>query len=224
MFTPPPSPLPARQSAPSLQEPEPLFLEDESKQSTKKIIGRRFRMAVILIPLLVICITARIGYVSSRAVEPQPDLVLPLSWHGIKEDSSWRHHKRQPEPEPQTVSGGLSLSSAPPTSTTAAASPTPSSSSIPVSLQPIPTVPSAPPTLPTPFPQTFDAGIAQNFSSISCSNFFANMTNSAPYRSCRPFSILLENSAAFINVCITINSTTLLIYLTVAHRPSQILL
>ena len=205
MFTPPPSPLPARLSEPSLQEPEPLFLEDESKQSTKKKIGRRFRMAVILIPLLVICITARIGYVSSRAVEPQANLVLPLSWHGLQEDSSWRHHKRQPEPEPQTassVSSVSSLTSAAPTSTTAAASPTPSTSSIPVSLQPIPTVPSAPPTLPTPFPQTFDAGIAQNFSSISCSNFFANMTNSAPYRSCRPFSVLLENSAAFINVCV----------------------
>jgi hypothetical protein len=64
----------------------------------------------------------------------------------------------------------------------------------------VPVVPSAPPTLPTPFPQPFDSGIAQNFSSITCSNFFANMTNAAPFRSCRPFSLLLGSSSQFINV------------------------
>lgn len=206
MFTPPPSPLPARQTEPSTQEPEPLLLEDEpqlytSKQAAKKLTGRRFRMAVILVPLLIILITARVGYVSSRAVVNQVETVLPVPWLGLKEDLSWRHHKRQPEPVPQTQTSNSSPSSASPTTTSGALSPTPSSTTVPVSLQPIPTIPSAPPTLPTPFPQSFDGGISQNFSSITCSNFFANMTNSAPYRSCRPFSLLLQNSAGFVNVC-----------------------
>jgi hypothetical protein len=35
---------------------------------------------------------------------------------------------------------------------------------------------------------------------LSCSNFFSNMTSSAPFRSCRPFSMLFGSSTEFINV------------------------
>ncbi len=180
-------------------------------------------MAVILIPLLVICITARIGYVSSRAVEPPSQSRAPLTrGMGFRRTRAGGTTSDSPEPEPQTASSVSSLTSAAPTSTTAAASPSPSTSSIPVSLQPVPTVPSAPPTLPTPFPQTFDAGIAQNFSSISCSNFFANMTNSAPYRSCRPFFASAGEFRCFHQrMCQIYMSHQYM--LTVAHRPSQIL-
>jgi hypothetical protein len=71
---------------------------------------------------------------------------------------------------------------------------------VPVSDQLVPTVPATAPVLPTPFPQALDAGIAQNFSTSSCAAFFANMTSAAPFRTCRPFSLLLESSGAFINV------------------------
>lgn len=63
----------------------------------------------------------------------------------------------------------------------------------------IPTIPSTAPILPTPFPQALDSGLSQNFSSSSCSSFFANMTSDASFRTCRPFSLLLGSSAAFIN-------------------------
>jgi len=39
--------------------------------------------------------------------------------------------------------------------------------------------------------------LSQNFSSLSCFNFFSNMTNTPAFRSCRPFSLLLQASEAF---------------------------
>jgi hypothetical protein len=64
----------------------------------------------------------------------------------------------------------------------------------------VPTVPSSPPVLPTPFPQAFDSTLGQNFTTQNCADFFANMTQSAPFRACRPFSLLFRGSASFINV------------------------
>lgn len=205
MFTPPPSPQPTRPTELDSVPPGPLSLDSQeryaSAQASKRYIGRRFRMAVILIPLLVIFVTARMSYAANGVVEKTVEPMLPLSWHGQAENSNWRHHKRHPEPQTQvTRTSGASLSSAPSTASATSTAPTPSSTAIPVSSQPIPSIPSSPPPLPTPFPQPFDGGIAQNFSSLSCSNFFSNMTNSAPFRQCRPFSMLLQNSAAFINV------------------------
>ncbi|KAG7094627.1 hypothetical protein E1B28_005451 [Marasmius oreades] len=63
--------------------------------------------------------------------------------------------------------------------------------------QVIPTVPSTPPPLPTPFPQPFDSDLGQNFSTQSCYDFLLNMTNTQPFRSCRPFGMLVAGSEGF---------------------------
>ncbi|KAF8965098.1 hypothetical protein BDZ97DRAFT_1659359 [Flammula alnicola] len=214
MFTPPPSPQPARTTARPIAIPESRSNDSReamesysSSLEAKRWTGRRFRWAVVLVPLVIIFITARIGYKTSRVAQESSQPLLPISWHGFEEGSSWRHHKRHPEPEP-APQGQSSVSSSPSGSslvsasatTTATAASSASSSSIPVSSQPVPVIPASPPTsLPTPFPQPFDGTLAQNFSSLTCSNFFTNMTNSAPFRQCRPFSMLLQSSTQFIN-------------------------
>jgi hypothetical protein len=66
--------------------------------------------------------------------------------------------------------------------------------------QTVPTVPSSAPDLPTPFPQPFDTTLGNNFTTLSCKTFFANMTQSLPFRQCRPFSLLSQTSSAFLQV------------------------
>lgn len=66
-----------------------------------------------------------------------------------------------------------------------------------VTAQGVPTVPSTPPNLPTPFPQPFDSDLGQNFSTQSCFDFLVNMTNTQPFRSCRPFGMLVDGSTGF---------------------------
>jgi hypothetical protein len=65
--------------------------------------------------------------------------------------------------------------------------------------QTVPTVPSSAPDLPTPFPQPFDTTLG-NFTSLACETFFTNMTQSLPFRQCRPFSFLSQTSSAFLQV------------------------
>jgi len=197
MFTPPPSPGPYRTSAtgPAPHESSTHEKEDHTQtEHAKQRTGRRLRLAVICVPLIVIILTLWAGYSTSRATQESFYRPPPLPWHAWIQDPLRRLHKRQPLPEPQS---GPSLGSVKPTSTSAGATPSPSTTAIPN--QPVPSVPSAPPVLPTPFPQPFDGGVAQNFSSLSCSSFFSNMTSATPFRSCRPFSLLLQTSAAFIN-------------------------
>jgi hypothetical protein len=180
-------------------------MERVNIQKAKLSIGRRFRWAVILVPVIVICITASITYWNSSSSPPSK---MSISWHSLSEQHSWSHHyRRQPSPAESTPSGSLASDpDAPPSSASSAiasasssSSPDAEPSSIPVSQQPLPTVPSSPPALPSPFPQPFDSNIAQNFSSATCQTFFANMTNSSPFRQCRPFSLLLQSSSQFIN-------------------------
>ncbi|KAI0301637.1 hypothetical protein B0F90DRAFT_323726 [Multifurca ochricompacta] len=64
--------------------------------------------------------------------------------------------------------------------------------------QTFPTIPTSPPVLPTPFPQAFDTTLANNFTTTSCETFLTNMTQSAPFRQCRPFSFLSQTSTAFL--------------------------
>ncbi|KAA1472529.1 hypothetical protein DENSPDRAFT_757870, partial [Dentipellis sp. KUC8613] len=62
----------------------------------------------------------------------------------------------------------------------------------------VPTIPTSPPVLPTPFPQPFDTTMNSNYSSTSCQQFMVNMTSGEPFRQCRPFSFLSQTSSAFI--------------------------
>ncbi|EIW82840.1 hypothetical protein CONPUDRAFT_136073 [Coniophora puteana RWD-64-598 SS2] len=79
------------------------------------------------------------------------------------------------------------------------------------STNPTPTVPSSP-VLPTPFPQPFDTTMSTNFSTQSCYNFFLNMTQTQPFRDCRPFSLLLLHSDKFITSQRDINALNVDIY------------
>ncbi|KAJ3495663.1 hypothetical protein NLJ89_g10591 [Agrocybe chaxingu] len=196
MFTPPPSPLPTKTTASAVpEEPSEVLpgkrIEGASQEAIKRRTGRRFRLAVMVVPLIVIAFTLSASYSTSSAFQESSHLSSRLSW--LVEGVGLRVHKRSPEPQANSASSTLS------TGTPTASSATPTTSRASATTQIAPTVPSTPPPLPTPFPQPFDDNLAQNFSSLSCSNFFANMTTSIPFRSCRPFSLLFQSSDEFIS-------------------------
>jgi len=195
MFTPPQSPGPYQTTmnttiSPSSSEKVEVVTDRlHDIQAAKRRTGKRFRLAVISVPLIVIILTLCASYRTSRAAQGAFHPPSPLTWHAWVEDPLRRLHKRNPLPEPQSPS--------PSTGTSRSTTP----SQTPVANQPIPNVPSsAPAALPTPFPQPFDGSIAQNFSTVSCSKFFANMTSETAFRSCRPISLLQGTSSDFINV------------------------
>ena len=194
MLTPPPSPRPFPRSDGLRDTSDSMTRADTSKTlpfssyEEKRLVGRRTRWAVVLLPLFVILFTLSTRYL----LHPVAFDVFssPPAWDTLmSKGMDWRPHKRHPLPEPQMTS---------PSPTTTSDATTPSSTT--AASQPIPTIPSSPPVLPTPFPQPFDSDLSQNFTSVSCSNFFTNMTNELSFRSCRPFSLLLSSSATFINV------------------------
>ncbi|KAF4618585.1 hypothetical protein D9613_010091 [Agrocybe pediades] len=198
MFTPPPSPVPPRNSdLPRSESPPPLDLNEkedmlpqESPEEMKRRAGRRLRLAVLLVPLLVILFSLYQTYLANRVSELSTTQPLSHSWHGlVRDEHGPKLHKRQSSSNSQ-----VSNSSGSQSSSSSSTSSTPTR----VADQPLPTVPSAPPVLPTPFPQSL-VDLGQNFTSPSCAAFFTNMTGSAPFRSCRPFSLLLGSSPDFIN-------------------------
>ncbi|KAK7453241.1 hypothetical protein VKT23_011917 [Stygiomarasmius scandens] len=154
----------------------------------KRRLASRLKWSSLLIPILLIVITASTRWISHPAV---------LDFVGVRHhhaDESLLHiHRRHPTPQDNSISisigsstPDLGSSTAVPTTTTAAAS------------QGVPTIPVTPPVLPTPFPQPWDeSGIGLNFSTQGCLDFFQNMTNTAPFRSCRPFSMLSLWSSSF---------------------------
>lgn len=185
MFTPPPSPGPTAQSTPVSNPTSPSSVD--STLGAKKRTGRQFRWVVVIVPLILMAITISTRLLSSSLTPLSPP--SPVSWHGLIADgSNRRSHRRHPLPQQSSSSSS--------SSSTSTSAPT---SSTGISNQIIPTVPSSPPPLPTPFPQPFDGNLAQNFSSVSCFNFFGNMTNTQPFRACRPFSLLLQSSSSFID-------------------------
>jgi hypothetical protein len=192
MFTPPPSPLPSTTTFNS----SPQTMEKPCSEEIKRAYGRRLRWTAILVPLVFISLTAYLRYSMTRVGHESSQSDPPIFFHGfISERKTWRPHKRRPEPMPAAALSS-NLPSSITTGTSTASNPSSQTTS---PSQPIPSVPTTPPTIPTPFPQPFDGGMAQNFSTLSCSNFFANMTNSLPFRTCRPFSLLLQTSTQFIN-------------------------
>ncbi|KAK7044769.1 hypothetical protein R3P38DRAFT_2766352 [Favolaschia claudopus] len=173
-----------------------------SPETLKRRIGRRTKWTVILVPVVLILIAASTRYLTHPAAFDMFSDSASLNWETFAEQASdWTPHKRHaPAPPLLEVStaGSQTVSSASLTGAAASTSP-PASSQLPISAQTVPTIPASPPALPTPFPQPFDSDLSQNFSSVSCFNFFANMTNTPAFRSCRPFSLLLQASEGFLS-------------------------
>lgn len=200
---------PPQQSSP----PSPLDLtltkaRDEYVLSTasKRRTGRRTRWTVLLIPLVLVLITASTRYVSHPALldifsrEHQP-----ADWETLSSTlTDWRPHKRHASPDPAPQDNGSSVIFATPTSAQSSAESSSTSatstSTSTTGTQTIPTIPATAPVLPTPFPQPLDSTFSRNFSTQGCLDFFSNMTQSTSFRSCRPFSLLSVQSNAFIQV------------------------
>ncbi|KAH8996371.1 hypothetical protein EDB92DRAFT_2112667 [Lactarius akahatsu] len=225
MFTPPPSPLPVpleysddtlvssptshqrsmdpafKLSSPSAPEKYPARERREHAsalaiQDRKRQTGWRTYIMATTLPLLLVLVTLSTRYF---ALPLFMDSTAP-NW--TSSDPVHFLQRRQDGPNPvsagvppsnSTPSGsgitfptfGTVLSSTPPTPTQ---SPSPG----------VPTIPASSPVLPTPFPQPFDTTLANNFTTTSCESFFLNMTQSAPFRQCRPFSFLSQTSSAFL--------------------------
>ncbi|KAH9177737.1 hypothetical protein EDB89DRAFT_1844723 [Lactarius sanguifluus] len=221
MFTPPPSPLPVplkysdaiplvssptshqRSMDPAFELSSPPAPARERRehasvlaiQDRKRQTGWRTCIMAITLPLLLALVTLSTRY---STLPLFMDLAAP-NWAS---DPVHFLQRRQDGPNPvsagvppsnSTPSGsgitfptfGTVLSSTPPT-------PTQSPS------QGVPTIPTSSPVLPTPFPQPFDTTLANNFTTTECGSFFLNMTQSAPFRQCRPFSFLSQTSSAFL--------------------------
>ncbi|KAJ7211205.1 hypothetical protein GGX14DRAFT_362653 [Mycena pura] len=218
MLTPPPSPrYPSKNVPDHVDIALPPATPPSSPDSLKQRIGRRTKWTIMLVPMVLILITASTRYLTHPAAFDMFSEPTVLDWETFSSGSAldWTPHKRHPLPaaaaDPsdavastlpsQSASFASSALQGASVSTSASASPT----TAPPAQQTVPTVPASPPTLPTPFPQPFDSELSQNFSSISCFNFFSNMTNTLPFRECRAFSLLLQTSAAFIEAQADLN-------------------
>ncbi|KAI0701392.1 hypothetical protein BC835DRAFT_1323951 [Cytidiella melzeri] len=202
MFTPPPSPDPYRTKRAISPAPlacivaadedgflaVPLALDEVSncssrqplqdlRQQSKLETTRRIRWTILLVPAILILITASTRYISQFA--------SISSWPSEQESVSsgmptgWQGHRREANPEPAPL----------PQTDTAGSN---------ITTQSVPQIPSTPPQLPSPFPQALDESLSTNFTTQACENFFLNMTSSAPFRSCRPFSLLFQTSSEFV--------------------------
>ena len=164
----------------------------------KRQMGWRTYLMAITVPLFLVLVTLSTHYLTPSRLM---DLVAGLfpsrsnsacgaNWIS---DSVHPLQRRQDGPSSASTSGilfpsiGVESSSIPPT-------PTQSTTSS------VPTIPASSPVLPTPFPQPFDTTLANNFTTNSCQTFFTNMTQSLPFRQCRPFSFLSQTSSAFLQV------------------------
>lgn len=173
---------------------------------------------MLLVPLVLILITITTHYTAHPRVLDLLSSASPdphLAWSDL---AGWGTHpahvRRQDAAASEVVStaagtitfpSGLSISSASSTSASGTASSVAASSSssgTPVAASGIPTIPSTAPVLPTPFPQPFDSISTEGFLTVGCMQFVVNMTLDPQFRPCRPFSLLMETSSAFIKVCI----------------------
>ncbi|KAG2008152.1 hypothetical protein CC2G_013613 [Coprinopsis cinerea AmutBmut pab1-1] len=208
MFTPPPSPNPPRRqekasssSVPTtpLLESSPTRAEYLFHEEEKRRIGRRFRLLVLLVPIVLLAISATARFLATEGPSTYDlsSLTSSIRRHGLIKHRHSLHRRQSTDSDEEDDSSSSPSGSERPTPSGSA----PSSSSTPRPSPVVPTIPdpAAPPTLPTPFIQAFDSRLPQNFSSNSCLAFFTNMTNTRPFRSCRPFSLLLQTSSTFIS-------------------------
>jgi len=159
-----------------------------SFHDTKRQTGRRFRWAALVVPLVLVLIMVSTRFLTHPVAFDLFSSPASKSWSQVLAQSGdWRLHRRHPSQQDNPFSPL-------PSAAFDILAPTPTSPQL------IPTAPFAPPTLPTPFPQPYDSQLTLNFSSVSCLRFFTNMTESEAFRKCRPFSLLSQTSATFINV------------------------
>ncbi|RPD61430.1 hypothetical protein L227DRAFT_68773 [Lentinus tigrinus ALCF2SS1-6] len=163
-------------------------------QLQKKRVGRRTRWAVVFLPLALVLIALSTRYLTHPAAFDAFSTRSP-SWSSVKD---WTPHKRHAAPDPvPATSAATTVDNAKPTGTDLSLAP--SASSVPTQVDSSNTkVPWTAPSLPTPFPQPFDSTLSTNFSTVGCQDFMTNMTQTAPFRECRPFSLLVGDSNAFI--------------------------
>jgi hypothetical protein len=217
MFTPPPSPPLSKSS--ELLKPEmtndtpthanPSAFPTHSYPSKQKYT-LTLRWTIILVPITLIAI----GLSTRFFIHPTAfDAFSPNSVYGWK---SWTesltdwslHEKHKPTTNLLRLAVVSDTSALPFIKrTTPSATPAPS---VPIN-----------PILPTPFPQPYDTTLSSNFSTTSCYNFFLNMTQTDALRSCRPFSLLLTHSQAFIQAQDDINATNTDIWGTCNTAPSS---
>ncbi|OCH84511.1 hypothetical protein OBBRIDRAFT_741478 [Obba rivulosa] len=234
------SPLPVRETP---SPPPAACAQDLHVRSVeaKKRTARRTRWTILLVPAALILIAASTRYLSHPVAL---DVLVPdyaaedwQTWAATLTD--WRPHKRHPSPQgsgeepitgpisfPSGISdAGSSLStgslstvlSLDPSATSTTSTPMVSAPSSAAA----PTIPQTPPVLPTPFPQALDTTLSQNFSSVGCQNFFVNMTQTGPFLTCRPFSLLLQESSAFINAQTNISLLNTIVWGTCNTDPSE---
>ncbi|KAI0327538.1 hypothetical protein GY45DRAFT_1256727 [Cubamyces sp. BRFM 1775] len=160
----------------------------------KKRIARRTRLTVFLVPLVLVLIGLSTRYLARRATL---DAIQPPSswqdWAGSADQ--WRVHKRHPGAS--DVASVTTVDTRKPTGTALTLASTDSAVPTATNLGTL-TVPSTPPVLPTPFPQAFDSTLSTDFETVGCQTFFTNMTQTSAFLKCRPFSLLVKDSNAFI--------------------------
>ena len=209
MFTPPPSPLPAPliplptpplsyQPSAKLSAP-PKYPARERREhmsafaihDSKRQTGWRTCIMAIMVPLLLVLLALSTRYFN-------PSLFMDLVSRLFSSRPDWISDSVHPLRRRQN---GLSTSTSDilfPSVTAGSTSTSPTPTQNPTSN--VPTIPSTSPILPTPFPQPFDTTLANNFTTTTCQTFFTNMTQSPPFRQCRPFSFLSQTSSAFLLV------------------------
>lgn len=188
MFTPPPSPLPPiRQFSPTNLDTNTSGviqtghrpIEDTHSLLPKQRSHSCIRWTIVFVPLALILLAA------STRFQVHPIAFDLLSTDGDHERTKWTKVADWSLHEPHKVAGNRLVKK--------------STSATPSTATPAPTVP-VNPVLPTPFPQPFDTTLSANFSTTSCYDFFLNMTQVDAFRSCRPFSLLIATSNAFVEV------------------------
>lgn len=180
MFTPPPSPLPPPEPSSGLSAPA-VSQELSPNAALKHKTTSRIRWSILAVPLVLVLITLTTRYIS-HPVLLDSFSALPHEPPDNPRFDDWGLHKRHPSPQHPVVPHAVRANTSPTPSVTA-----------------VPTIPVNPP-LPTPFPQPFDTTLSKNFSTQACIDFYTNMTQSLPFRRCRPFGLLAEYSSQFIEV------------------------
>ncbi|EGO29627.1 hypothetical protein SERLADRAFT_346098 [Serpula lacrymans var. lacrymans S7.9] len=164
--------------------------------NAKRKTARSLKLAILLVPMALILIAASTRYITHPAAFDLVSADSTHEWDAWSPSwSSWRPHKRHPQAD-LGMDTSASLSTPGPTGSSLSVTSSILGAGTPTSTG-VPAVPMNP-VLPTPFPQPFDTTLSANFSTEGCYSFFQNMTNIESFRVCRPFSLLLLSSTAFI--------------------------